>query len=421
MSNQQIHKRLSDEQIILILEKYLSKEINLNYALENLSVKRARFFKILTRYKNSSETFTLKTKRNQSSKRKISEKSEKAIITELEKEKSLINNKDMPIRFYNYTAVRDDLVEKYDVKVSIPTIISRAKKNDFYIAKPEKKIHDREVITNFIGELIQHDASIHLWSPFMDKKLILITSIDDHSRLLLYAEIFEQELAWHHISAVESVILAHGCPFKYYPDQHSIFRYVKDRDKFSPWQTHSKFTDDVDPQWKQVLKDCNIEVSYALSPQAKGKIERPYQWLQDRIVRICAKEKITDIEQIRKILKDLVWKYNNQWVHSTTKEIPIQRFENAKIEGKTMFREFKIKEPFESSKDIFCLRDQRIVNSYHKISINNFELKVPLVPKRNTVDLKIVPDYKTNIAEVRMWFKSRLVSVQKVSHENLRL
>ena len=52
MSNQQIHKRLSDEQIILILEKYLSKEINLNYALENLSVKRARFFKILTRYTN---------------------------------------------------------------------------------------------------------------------------------------------------------------------------------------------------------------------------------------------------------------------------------------------------------------------------------------------------------------------------------
>jgi hypothetical protein len=86
-----------------------------------------------------------------------------------------------------------------------------------------------------------------------------------------------------------------------------------------------------------------------------------------------------------------------------------------------MFREFKVKEPFESSKDIFCLRDRRVVDCYHKISINNFELKVPLVPQRNTVELRIVPDYDSLVAEVRMWFKNRLVSVQKVAHEDLRI
>jgi hypothetical protein len=44
-------------------------------------------------------------------------------------------------------------------------------------------------------------------------------------------------------------------------------------------------------------------VIYALSPQAKGKIERPYQWLQDRIVRTCAREDIRTIEKAREVLK----------------------------------------------------------------------------------------------------------------------
>ncbi|MFH0972914.1 MAG: hypothetical protein V1768_02935, partial [Patescibacteria group bacterium] len=413
MAKQQIHQRLSKDQVILILEKYLSREIDLNYALVNLDVSRSRFFDYLKSYREDADNFTINTPRNQSDKRKINQETEKAIMTELGKEKALIENRDMPIKFYNYSSVRDDILEKFNLKVSVPTIINRAKNNSFYIEKPDKKIHDREVITNFAGELVQHDSSHHLWSPFMEEKLYLITTIDDYSRFLLFADLFAQELSWYHILAIESVILKHGCPLKYYPDQHSIFRYVKDRDKFTPWHTYTKFTDDVNTQWKQVLEDCNIKVTYALSPQAKGKVERPYQWIQDRLVRTCAKNGITSIEEIRKILRKLVYQYNYQWVHSTTKKIPAVRLEKAIKEGKTMFRAFKIKEPFKSSKDIFCLRDERTVNCYHKISINTLELKVPIVPIRHKVELRIVPDYRTSIAEIRMWFRNQLVSVQK--------
>ncbi len=45
-----------------------------------------------------------------------------------------------------------------------------------------------------------------------------------------------------------------------------------------------KETTETDPQWKQILTECKVKVTYALSPQAKGKIERPYRWLQDRLV-----------------------------------------------------------------------------------------------------------------------------------------
>jgi hypothetical protein len=52
-----------------------------------------------------------------------------------------------------------------------------------------------------------------------------------------------------------------------------------------------------------VLQECRINLSYALSPQAKGKIERPYGWLQDRLVRTYARENVKTIDQAREILR----------------------------------------------------------------------------------------------------------------------
>lgn len=421
MPKQQLHKRLTVEQVTAILEHYLAKEISVANALANLGVKKVRFFKLLRGYRADPDGFTIIPPRKANQHRRIDEELENIILAELKKEKQLIDNKAITIRRYNYSSVRDDIIKKHQVKVSVPTIISRAKDLGFYLPQREKKVHDREVITNFAGELIQHDSSHHLWSPFMADKLYLITSLDDYSRFLLYADLVEAESSWAHISSIESVIWAYGCPLKYYPDQHSIFRYVKDRDKVTPWYTARKFTDEVEPQFKQVLNDCGIEMTYALSPQAKGKVERPYRWLQDRIVRTCAKEGVKEVKDVKKILKDLVYQYNYKWVHSTTKEVPNIRLERAIQEGKTLFRPFTIKPPYQSSKDIFALRDRRIVNPYRKISIQNFTLTVPGAPPRSTVDLRIVPHVKRDIAEVRMWFGDKLVSSQLVRHQDLKL
>lgn len=177
MSNQQIHKRLSKEQVVAVLENYLSSEIKIKNACDNLNIKRSRFFKLLSLYKNNQNNFDINHKGNNGN-RKISDESEKIILKELKSEKDLIDNKDISIKYYNYSAVQDLLEEKHKVIVSLPTIINRAKENGYFIEKHFKKIHDREVLTNLIGELLQHDSSVHLWSPYMDKKLYLITTID---------------------------------------------------------------------------------------------------------------------------------------------------------------------------------------------------------------------------------------------------
>ena len=152
-------------------------------------------------------------------------------------------------------------------KVSVPTIISRARKYGFYRKRKKTKAHDQEVITNYVGELVQHDSSYHRWSPCASKKWYLITSIDDYSRFMLYARLAKVETSWVHIQALEAVSLRYGLAYSYYVDCHSTFRFVQGRD--SLWRRHYVITDGIDPQWKQVAEELGIEVTYALSPQAK--------------------------------------------------------------------------------------------------------------------------------------------------------
>src|SRR4030043_1258098 len=364
----QVHKRFTPDQVKELLERYSNNEIERKYIQEILGIKKSRFFMLLKQYKENPQHFTTRYQRT-TPPRIISAELERNILKELTIEKKIIQDKEIPLKSYNYSYIRDRLKGRYRQKVSLPTIIDRAKKHGFYLKKPKRAVHDREVLTHYIGELIQHDSSFHLWAPAAQEKWYLITSLDDHSRLILYAALVKKETSWTHIQALQTVILRYGPPFAYYVDSHSIFRFVRGRG--SGWRKHYLLTDEATPQWKQVLEDCNVKVTYALSPQAKGKIERPYRWLQDGLIRTCVREDIADIKQAQRVLNHELYRYNHQQLHSTTKEIPYLRFQRALKQRQSLFREFTIKPPYQSVKDIFCLRMDRTIDPYRRISINN--------------------------------------------------
>jgi len=318
----------------------------------------------------------------------------------------LVDDPQLPISDYNYSALRDRLKKK-GISVSATTITDRAKQLDCYKPHRKGKAHDRQVVTAAIGALVQHDASLHLWSPFASEKWTLITSIDDYSRKLLFADFCLQETAWAHIQAAQTLMQTHGLPLQYYVDNLRVFRFVQGRD--SNWRKHVLETDDVDPQWRQVMRLLSVDVIYALSAQAKGKIERPYRWLQDRIVRTCALEHITTIEDGRVILKEELDRYNNHQVHSTTGEIPRIRFANARTAGNSLFRPFALPQPYTTPKDVFCLRETRIVNGYRRIALFNHEIEVPQVPLREEVELHLIPNTAKQVMEVRLWWNQKMV------------
>ncbi len=253
----QLHKKCTDCQVREFIDRYLRKEIKREYIQEVLGIGKTRFFSLIKAYRENPDEFSIQYTRKTKTK-KISQDIEDNIIQELQIEKNLIGNKEVPLKRYNYSYIKDLLETKHHQRVSLPTIIDRAKKNDFYLKKkPRKDAHDREVLTHYVGELIQHDSSHHLWSPPAKEKWYLITSLDDFSRFILYAVFLKRETSWTHILALQAVVLKYGAPLLYYVDSHSIFRFVQGRD--SLWRKHYTLTDGADPQWKQVMHDCNIK------------------------------------------------------------------------------------------------------------------------------------------------------------------
>lgn len=412
----QIHKRLTNDQVCAFFQSYCQGSLSRTEIQKVLEIGKTRFFALLKVFREDPQNFTIAYNRRTPA--KLSSQAESKIKKALQKEKKIVEDPDLPISGYNYSAIHDRL-KKEGVQVSVPTIINRAKQLDCHKPRRKTKSHDREVLTESIGALIQHDASKHLWAPLAKEKWYLITSIDDYSRMLLFADFFPAETSWAHIQAAQSLIQTYGIPFKYYVDSLRVFRFVQGRD--SVWRKHILQTDDVETQWQKVMGQLSIKVSHALSPQAKGKIERPYRWLQDRIVRTCIYDNLSTIEEARNVLKNEVNRYNNHQVHSTTKEIPAIRFKNALKSGNSLFRKFSVPKPFSSPLDIFCLRETRTVNAYRRISLFNHTIEVPKVPLRETVDVHLIPDTDRNVMHIRIWWHNQMVHALVLPIQDFRV
>jgi hypothetical protein len=407
-----IHKRFTDEQVKDLMKRYGTGEISRANIETILGIGQTRFFTLIKAYRDNPESFSIGYRRHNPT-RHIGQKTEVRIIQELSASQKLIDKKNVPIWRHNYSFIRQTLLEKDKQKVGLSTIIRRAKEHGFYIPRKKAvKAHDREVLTNNVGELIQHDSSWHLFAPKAGRKWWLITSIDDHSRFMFYARLVEHDATWPHIVAIRYIFLKFGLPLRFYIDSDSIFRFVRGRDELH--YKHHQFTDESRPQWTQILDECQVKPVFALSPQAKGKVERPYGWLQDHLVRLCYRENITTLAQGNHILGQEVNAYNFKRVHSTIEEIPYLCYQRAIRDKRSLFRPFRIPAPFQSTKDIFCIRMDRTVDAYRSVAVNNLKIKFSNAPLYEKVQLRIHPDTATGISEIRFWHKDKLLDIQKI-------
>ena len=188
---EQIHRRLTEEQVKFVLQQYIAGVLGAEEARSILGLGRSRFFALAKEFRQEAEGFSVQYKRE--SPRRLGAEVEAAMAEELALERGIIEDKRLPVSNYNYSAVRDEL-RKRNVEVSLNTIIKRAKELGCYHARPQHKAHERQVLTSAVGALIQHDGSTHQWSPFATEKWVLVSSIDDYSRQILFADFFARSL-----------------------------------------------------------------------------------------------------------------------------------------------------------------------------------------------------------------------------------
>jgi len=205
----QLHKRFSDEQIVFLFQACEQGLMTREEIQDTLDISRSRFFVLWKEYREDPGSFSISYQRT--TPKRISPESEEAIEYGLMREKDLINDHEIPISGYSYSAIHVRL-RKQGIDVSVNTIIDRDKKLGCHKPQNKKKAHDRKVLTESVGALIQYDSSTHRWSPFAEKKWTLITSIDDYSRLILFAGFFSGETTWAHIKAAKAVFESFDLP-----------------------------------------------------------------------------------------------------------------------------------------------------------------------------------------------------------------
>lgn len=125
------------------------------------------------------------------------------------------------------------------------------------------------------GELIQIDGSPHDWFEGRAPYCCLLVFIDDATGELMDLQFVDVENTLGYMAALERYIVRHGVPAALYSDRHSIFR-------VNPLKS---LPTDAQTQFARALEQLGIEGIQAHSPQAKGRVERANQTLQDRLIK----------------------------------------------------------------------------------------------------------------------------------------
>jgi hypothetical protein len=131
------------------------------------------------------------------------------------------------------------------------------------------------------GLMLLWDGSRHDWLEERGPRLCLVAAIDDATgELLLGGHFVEQECAAAYLRLLRTLVATHGVPWQIYMDQHSALRRNDDH-----WTLAEELRGAQDPtQVGRALAALGIDAIFALSPQAKGRVERLWGTLQDRLV-----------------------------------------------------------------------------------------------------------------------------------------
>ena len=176
------------------------------------------------------------------------------------------------------------------------------------------------------GLMILWDGSRHGWLEERGPMLCLMGAIDDATgELLPGAHFVEQECAAGYLRVLQAIAEEKGLPFSAYMDRHGS---LKRND--AHWTLEEELRGVQDPtQVGRALQALEIEVIYALSPQAKGRVERLWGTLQDRLVSELRLAGATSVEQANAVLQAFRPAHNRRFAippaHATPAWRPVRR------------------------------------------------------------------------------------------------
>jgi len=283
-----------------VIRKVLEREINQQEASEVLRISDRQVRRVVKRVRTEGESGITHRSRGRPGNRSI-----KASF------------KDKILKLYRScyedfgpTLASEKLLERDGLKVNDETLRLWLIKEALWQVKARrvrKSLTWRERKAHF-GEMVQLDGSHHDWLEGRGPKLVLMGYIDDATGRF-YGKFYGYEGTTPAMDSLKGYINKYGIPKSIYLDRHSTYK-NNQRYAYTDWPFRDK---EELTQFGRACKQLGIELIYANSPQAKGRVERVFKTLQDRLAKELRLAKSSGCKEANIVLERYQDNFNNKF------------------------------------------------------------------------------------------------------------
>jgi transposase len=283
-----------------VIRKVLEKQMKQKEAAEYFGISSRQVRRIVKRVKLQGEQGVIHKLRGKEGNRKL-ESSFKGKVLEL-----YVKN----YRDFGPVLASEKMLEREGIKVNDETLRLWLSKEGLWQTSKRGKPKDRtrRPRKEHFGQMIQMDGSHHDWLEGRGPKLVLMGYIDDATNHF-YGRFYDYEGTVPAMDGLRGYIKSYGLPGSIYLDKHSTY---KNNQKVSyanwPFRDEQELT-----QFGRACKELGIELIFAHSPQAKGRVERVFETLQDRLVKELRLAGINTPEDANRLLKTYLPVFNEKF------------------------------------------------------------------------------------------------------------
>jgi hypothetical protein len=295
MSTQEIHRLKMVEQVTQ--KKLTQKEAAVKLKLSTRQIKR-----LCKRYREQDAAGLVSLKRGRQSNRTHTSEFKEEVLR-------LVKTHYMD---FKPTFASEKLWQLHQLKINRETLRQWMIEAHIWLGKKRKKckVFQCRARRAKIGELVQIDGSDHPWFEARGSRCCLLLFVDDATSKIMMARFEKSETTAGYFKAVKDYLKIHGKPKAWYSDRDSVFKL-----------NQSYVPEGAITQFARAMDMLDIEVIWAETPQAKGRVERMNATLQDRLVKELRLRNINDMESGNQYLPEFIEKFNQQFGVEPVSEI----------------------------------------------------------------------------------------------------
>jgi hypothetical protein len=203
------------------------------------------------------------------------------------------------------TLAHEKLTESHGLKLSVETLRQWMTVDGIWSPRAQRatRPHPPRSRRACVGELVQIDGCDHEWFESRGPRCTILVYVDDATGRLMELRFAESESTFDYFAATRSYLEQHGRPVALYSDKAGIFRVNAKQPQRGDGTT----------QFARALTELNIDILFANSPQAKGRVERAHLTLQDRLVKELRLQGVQSIDAANAFAPLFVADYNRRF------------------------------------------------------------------------------------------------------------